>query len=252
MHDYDRTTLETNGFDYESAYDMDDEYGYEYDDEYDDYEDDEYNYEYDDEYDDEYDYDDEMDYDGGVSSPLTEEEEAELAYELLSVQDEGELDEFLGKLIGRVKRKVRKYVPKSVRSLARRGLKRLAPIAGRTAGTFFGGPVGGRLGGRLGKYASKFFELDLEGLSPEDQEFETAKQYVKFGSAAAKEAIKNAGKMSPEKATKLAFQKAARKHAPGLLKMKPSRHRGRGARGGRRQKSGTWYRRGNRVILQGV
>ena len=67
-------------------------------------------------------------------------------------------------------------------------LKKALPIAGNVAGSFFGGPIGATIGGKLGSMAGNLFELELEGLSQEDREFEAAKQFVRFAS----EAVKNA------------------------------------------------------------
>lgn len=279
MHDMDRTTLETNGFDYEEAFEMDDvmeaEYDEEYDDEYDDEFDDEYDDEYDDEMDDEMDdeYDDEMDdeYDDELDDEMggaafSEEEEAELAFELLSVQSQEEMDEFLGKLIKRVGRKFKKGFKRFTRNpfrFIKKGLRKVArfalPVAGRVAGSFFGGPLGGRIGRKFGRMASRFFEIELEGMSPEDQEFEIARRFVRFSGAATRHAMRNAARMNPARAARVGFKQAARRHAPGMLK--PARRRGR--RGGMRQHRGSkgygghsatgrWIRKGDRVMLLGV
>ncbi|MCO6488576.1 MAG: hypothetical protein J5I98_09180 [Phaeodactylibacter sp.] len=299
MHDLDRTSLEANGYDYEEAFEMDDEmddeYDYEYDEEmddefddemeeeYDEEMDDEYDYEMDDEYDyemdDEYDYemddeyDDEFDYEAS-GGPFTPEEEAELAFELLSISNQQEEEEFfkklfrkaakgarwLGRRIKKGAKKVSRYAYKRIKnklkSVIGRRLKmirRLAPYIGGA----FGGPIGAKIGGNLSGYASKVFKMELEGLSPEDQEFEIAKRIVRFGGAAARNSWKNAGRMPTEQAIRIGFRKAARKYAPGLLKpirrkksvtgrrRKPSPYTG-------RYPSGKWYRKGNRIVLVGL
>ncbi len=53
-------------------------------------------------------------------SPFSEEEEVELAAELLDVGSEAELDQFLGKFFKRVRRRVRKVGRRIPRGLARR------------------------------------------------------------------------------------------------------------------------------------
>src|SRR3954453_23059626 len=73
--------------------------------------------------------------------PFSESEEMELVAELLSLNGEAELDQFLGnvfKKIGGVFKKVFKPLGKILRPLA----KTVLPIAGKVAGSFFGGPVG--------------------------------------------------------------------------------------------------------------
>lgn len=257
MHDYDNTSYEANGFDMESAYDQhtisdeayeyDDEYSSEYESEYDD----EYENEYDDEFDDEYhdEYEDEF----STGSALSEEEESEMAYELLAINDEQEMDEFLGRLIKRATRGIRKVARRLPFRQIKKGLRRAAkfalPKAGRLVGTYFGGPLGGRIGKRVGRFASNMFEIELEGLSPEDQEFEIAKRYVRFGSAAARNTAKNARRMNAVQATRQGFKRAARAHAPGLLKMPTSRASRLGSIAGA---SGRWFRKGNKIIIQGV
>lgn len=130
MHDLDRTSLETNGYDYENDFELDDEMDEEYDYEMDDEMDEEYDYEMDDEMDDEYDYemDDEYDYemdDEMASSPFSEEEEAELAFELLSVNSQEEMDEFLGKLIRKAGKGLKRFVRKPFKYI-KRGLRKAA------------------------------------------------------------------------------------------------------------------------------
>ena len=95
-------------------------------------------------------------------------------------------------------------------------LKKALPIAGGVAGTFFGGPVGATIGSKLGSMAGNLFEMELEGLSQEDREFEAAKQFVRFAS----EAVKNASSApggNPVAIARSAIAAAAQNHAPGLL-----------------------------------
>ncbi len=203
----------------------------------------EFESDYDDEFEFEFEYGD--DYEFEFDGPFGESEEMELAAELLAVGSDQELDEFIGKLVRRagrgVKRFARSKAGRAVGSFAKRMAKRALPVVGKAAGGFFGGPAGAAIGGKLGGLASRMFEMELEGLSPEDQEFEVAKRIVRFTG----EAAKNAAKIPPSKMTKTnakkAITKAAKKHAPGLLK---------GRSGGKRM--GKWMRRGNRIILFGA
>ncbi len=188
--------------------------------------------------------------DSELEGPFDETEEMELAAELLAVSDDAELEQFLGKLFKRIKRGAKK-VGRALRPLGRilkPIAKRLLPIAGRAVGTFFGGPAGGAIGGRLAPLAGKIFGLELEGLSPEDQELEVARRFVRLAGAAAQNALAAPESAPPEKVAKAAVAKAAKKHAPGLLRS------GRGATlapaGGRR--SGRWIRRGRKIVLLGV
>ena len=207
--------------------------------------------EYEDEFEDEYEAEFEDEYEYESAGVFDEGEEMELAAELLSVSDEYEMEQFLGKLIKKAGRKIRKFAKSStgraLGGILKKVAKRALPIAGRAAGTFFGGPVGGAIGGRLGSAAGKAFGLELEGLSPEDQEFEVAKRFVRFAGDAAKKAALAPKSAPAQKVAAVAVKAAARKHAPGLLKQGTKT----GLSGGRLN-SGRWIRRGRKIILLGA
>jgi uncharacterized protein (DUF697 family) len=235
--------LEANGFDYEEEFDYENQFGYQQ----------EFDHESDDEMDDEYDYE------YGSGSPFSEEEEAELAFELLSVGSDQELDEFLGSLIKKARRGLKKIGSSGIFKTLGKGLKSIAkkalPVAGGAIGAFFGGPAGTALGSKLGSVASNLFEIELEGLSPEDQEFEVAKRVVRFSGNAARNALKLSDKMSPQQAVTLAFKNAAKKHAPGLLQKVPAMATASPApsmSGTKPRASGRWMRKGNKIILFGM
>ena len=232
MHDIDRTLMEyesgMNGYEGEYEGEFDDEYEYEFEGAYEEYDEPEV---------------------------FDEEEEMDLAAELLSVTDDEELDQFLGKLIKKGFSKVRKFA-KSSTGRALGGLlkgvaKKALPIVGGALGTAIGGPAGGAIGGKLASAASRLFELELEGLSPEDQEFEVAKRVVRLGGSAAKTAALAPSNMPPQAAAKAAMVAAAKKHAPGLLRPAPSPAASMvGSSGAKR--TGRWIRRGSKIILMGV
>jgi uncharacterized protein (DUF697 family) len=230
MHDLDRTAME---FEWESVY-GDSEYGNEYEYEYED--------EYDDEYEDEYGYENE--------GPLSDAEEMELAAELLEITSDEELDMFLGKVFRKVGRGVRKFarssVGKQLGGILKGVAKKALPIAGGAIGSFFAPGVGTAIGSKLGAAASNLFELELEGMSPEDQEFEVARRYVRLAAEAAKQAANAPARMPPKAVANKAMTIAAQKHAPGLMNMSKN-----GANG-RRKPQGTWKRRGNTIVLYGA
>lgn len=191
---------------------------------------------------------------------LNESLEMELAHELLNVSNEQELNHFLGKLIKGVGKGISAFAKSGVGKALGGALKSVAktalPLVGKAAGTFFGGPLGGMVGGKLGSMASNLFELELEGLSPEDREFEVARAYVRF----ANEAINNTNNLSrqytnsnPQTLVRTAINQAATTHAPGLVKS--SGGRALAPTGGNSQawrglpQSGTWSRRGRVIIL---
>ena len=175
-----------------------------------------------------------------------ESEEMELAAELLSTSDEAELDHFFGKLFKRVARKVRRAVKSRKGGLLRGLLKRVAKKALPIAGGIIGGPVGAglaRAGGRI-------FGLELEGLSPEDRDFEIARRVVRLSGDAAKNAAKPTTTGNAAKDAKIAVVKAAKKHAPGLMRAGRSAMAMAGAVATGR--SGRWVRRGRKIVLMGI
>lgn len=207
----------------------------------------EYEEEYDDEFEEEFDVFNEYEFEG----VFDESEEMELAAELLSVSDEQEMEQFIGNLIKKAGRKIRKFAKSStgraLGGILRKVAKRALPMVGRAAGTFLGGPAGGMIGGKLASAAGKAFGLELEGLSPEDQEFEVARRFVRLAGDAAKKAALTPKNVPSNKAAMGAVKAAAKKHAPGLL----SQGRKESMSGGR-MSSGRWIRRGRKIILLGA
>jgi len=178
----------------------------------------------------------------------------ELAAELLEVSDEHELDRFLGDVFKKVRAFAGSSAGKAVGGMLKGVLRKALPVVGGVAGSFFGGPIGGTIGGKLGSMAGNLFEMELEGLSQEDREFEAAKQFARF----AAEAVNNAASASggnPLAIARSAITMAAQRHAPGLLSeasaapgissMSPQ------FAGGGRPRSGRWRRIGsNKIVVE--
>lgn len=180
------------------------------------------------------------------ASVFNEQQELELAAELLEVSNEQELEQFLGGLIGMagkalgglVKGPIGKTLGGALKGIAKKAL----PIAGGALGTFFGGPVGTALGSSLGSMAGSALGLEFEGLSAEDREFEAAKQFVRLAGDAVKTALDAPPHADPAAVAHAAVADAARIYAPGLA-------------GGQRSsqgRSGRWVRRGSQIVLFGV
>ncbi len=180
--------------------------------------------------------------------------EMELAAELLGVTDEAELDQFLGKLFKKVGGAVGKFVKSPVGQSLGRVLKGVAkkalPAVGGALGSIVPG-VGTAIGATLGTAASNMFEVELEGLSPEDQEFEVAKRFVQLAEEAAKNAALAPPSVDPQAAAKAALVDAAKKHAPGLLR-RGITSTAAAAVPGVPGRSGRWIRRGRKIVLLGV
>lgn len=179
------------------------------------------------------------------SGVFNESEEMELAAELLEVRDEAELEQFLGDLIKKAGNAIGKVVKspigKAIGGVLKAAAKKALPLAGSALGGMVGGPLGAQLGGGLASMAGSALGLELEGLSHEDQEFEAAKQFVRFAGDTVKNAVAQP-QANPVAAAGAGAKQAAQVHAPGLL--------GSGSPGG--AASGRWVRRGGKIIVMGV
>ena len=180
---------------------------------------------------------------GGV---FNENEEMELAAELLEVTNEQELDQFLGNLIKKAGSAIGKFAKssagKAIGGVLKTIAKKALPIAGGALGTFVGGPIGAKIGSGLASMAGQALGLELEGLSQEDREFEATKQFVRFAGEAAKNALSAPQGADPIAIARAAAAQAARLHAPGIM----------GGGAGARAHSGRWTRRGNTLIVFGA
>ena len=201
---------------------------------------------------------------GYEAEALDEVEEMELAAELLEITDEAELDQFLGK-IGKF---FKSGLGRKLGGILKGVVKTALPTIGGAIGSFVAPGVGTAIGSKLGSAAGGLFGLELEGLSPQDQEYEVARRFVRLAKSAAQRAQQLQSMFPPDSAARKAVLDAARKHAPGLLQalggiqsalggfqfeaapqggMVP--HNGGGAQSGR---SGRWIRRGRKIVLLGV
>jgi hypothetical protein len=185
-----------------------------------------------------------------------EAEEMEMAAELLGVSDEAELDQFWGGLLKKAGGAIGKFVKtptgQALKGILKKAAKKYLPTVAGALGTAIGGPAGAALGSQLASQAGRIFGLELEGLSPEDQELEMAKGMVRFGAEAAKNAALTPPSSNPQADAKAAAVEAAKQYAPGLLKpatsppsYSPMMTSGSG-------RSGRWVRRGRKIILYGT
>ncbi len=190
----------------------------------------------------------EQEFEGGRGGVFSEAQEMELAAELLEVSNEQELEQFLGDFIKKAGKAIGGFVKgpvgQAIGGVLKSAAKVALPMAGAALGTFVGGPIGTSIGSSLGSMARNALGLELEGLSQEDREFETARQFVKF----AGETVKNA-LQAPAAVANIAAAEAARDHAPGLMDA--------GAGGFRHhhhhhRHHGHWVRRGDTIVLYGL
>lgn len=185
-----------------------------------------------------------------AESPLSEMEEMELASELLEVASQGDLEQFLGDVFQAAGQAVGNFVRSDTgRALGRilsdslgSAARQALPVVGRAIGNVAGA---GDLGARAGSAAGSLLGLELEGLSAEDREFETARQLVRFVGSAAGQAALAPTRIPPAKVARTAATRAARIYAPGLLPRLQGRSTRNWPRGGR------WVRRGRTIVLYG-
>lgn len=229
MHDLDRVQLEIDNDDDEFEVDDFDEFESDFDD-------------------DELEWDDE--------GPLDEDEETELAMELLSVTDDEELEQFLGKIFKKVarvaRRAVRSPIFKKIIKYAKPIAKKLLPMAGKAIGSYFGGPPGGMAGSALASKLSTMFEIDVTGMSGDEMELEVSKRIVRLVSTAAKKALAAPSGASAGKVAQSAIKSAIRKHAPGLTRSGLTKLSPRPLKMMGQARSGRWIRRGRKIIILGA
>ena len=150
-------------------------------------------------------------------SPFSEAEEMELAAELLTVQNEAQLDMFLGKIFKKVGGFFKSGPGRALGGALKGLTKKALPVLGGVAGNFLLPGVGGAIGSSLASAAGSVLGLELEGLSYEDQEFEVAKQIVRLGGEAASNLAQTTQTAPPVQAAQAALTAAAQKFAPGLV-----------------------------------
>jgi hypothetical protein len=146
-----------------------------------------------------------------------EEEELNLASELMEVSSERDLDRYVDRLVGRALEATGTDLPEPVERDLGGFFKKLAkavvPVIGGGLGFLAGGPPGAALGSALASTAGHALGLELEGLSPEDAEFEASRQFVRFAGAA----VSNARGAGSTRQARDAVLQAARAHAPGFV-----------------------------------
>jgi hypothetical protein len=184
-----------------------------------------------------------------AETPLSEIQEMELASELLEVSTEQEFEQFLGSVFRTVGsaagRFIRSDTGRALGGILKSAARQALPIVGRSVGQWMSPQGGGDIGARLATRAGRIFGLELEGLSPQDMEFEVARQFVRFAGAAAAQATRAPSTAPASTVARTAAVAAARVHAPGLLP------RLRGRSGTLWPRSGRWARRGRTIVLYG-
>jgi hypothetical protein len=186
----------------------------------------------------------------GETYEISEEEEIDLAGELLAVSDDRELDQFLGGLL----KKARGAIGSALKTYIKPIAQKLIPAAATAVGGYFGGPMGAKLGNKLGSFATTLFEVDFESMDGEAQDMEVARNFVRFATSAANNAASASRTDDPKAAARNAIVRAAKTHAPGLLRNRSGVVAGGGANSVSQcsPDGGRWIRRRGRIVLLGV
>jgi hypothetical protein len=191
-----------------------------------------------------------------LGSLFSESEEDNFAAELLTITDEGELDQFLGDLFKKASQAVGGFlkspIGKALGGALKGVIRKSLPMVGRAAGNLLVPGAGGAVGGALLPAAGRMFGLEIESLSPEDAEFQVAKGLVRLAGGAASNAAQAPPSTPMQKIVQSALTAAAQQYAPGLLRGATPKTGSRQGRPRPQQTSGRWMRRGNSIILLGV
>lgn len=159
---------------------------------------------------------------GGEMEALSESEELELASELLEIDSDQELEQFLGNLVKSASRAVggliKSPVGRALGGVLKKVAKRALPVVGGALGSMIAPGVGTAIGSKLGSMASGMFEAEFESMPPEAAEFEAARRFVNLAASAAQHAALARPRpgVSPQTVARAAVATAARTHAPGV------------------------------------
>ena len=173
--------------------------------------------------------------------PLQQEDALALAAQLLEVQAPAQFDAFLtrqldGTAAGQQLRGTPLEGP--LRQLLGKVVAPMLPL--------HGGPAQA-----LRQRAARIFGMELEGLSPEDKEFELARHVVHLIDAVNTQLAQHggsAGRVAPAARVEAALLQAARTLAPGLLRH-VAQQQGQCQQQGQQQGSGRWRREGGHIVV---
>lgn len=182
---------------------------------------------------------------GSAPAVFSEEEELQLAMELLDVASEEELEQFLGNVFKSVWKGVKKVgatiakVAKPLGGALKAVAKTALPFVGGALGSMIPIPgVGTALGSALGRAASNALELEMESEAPADRELELARRFVRIAGQAARLAADGDGSA---RAVESALTRALHQQLPYFRSPAPQQE----------EESGRWRRRGNRIVVMG-
>lgn len=182
-----------------------------------------------------------------------EAQEMELASELLEVGSEQELEQFLGGLISSAASAARGFAGsatgRALGGVLKNAARQALPQIGQVLGNAIAPGAGGQLGQQAGRWLGGTFEL--EGLSAEDRELETARAVIRLSRDATRRAIAAGPSGPPRQVANAALLAAARRQLPALVPAlsQPADPRGSAPREPQHTSSGRWVRHGSRIVL---
>lgn len=170
--------------------------------------------------------------DAPAMPPLQQEDELALAARLLELQGPAQFDAFLARQLGAT------VAGRQVRGTPLEGP--LRQLLGKVVAPLL--PLHGGSPQALKRRAAGIFGMELEGLSPEDKEFELARQVVHLIDAVNTELARDGGMdaRAPGARVETALLQVARSVAPGLLRQ-AAQTPGRDA--------GRWRREGGHIVV---
>ena len=191
---------------------------------------------------------------GELSSPFNEVQEMELANELLGINSEAGLNNFLGDLIGKAAGAARTFISsptgQALGGVLKQAAKQALPVVGGAIGGYFGGSTGSSVGSRLGSAAGDLLGLEMGEMNQEEREYEMARRFVRFAGSTVRRSARFPAGMQPSQAARRAAAYAARLYLPFLLGDNPVEPVSAPCSCGS-GRSGRWYRRGRKIILIG-
>ncbi|WDZ82901.1 hypothetical protein [Micromonospora cathayae] len=147
--------------------------------------------------------------------------ELEFATRLLDATGEDELDRLVADLLGSAPRGGARFARtregRQIGGILRDAASRVQPILSRGRDRPVGWNTGRGPVDPVAPAARRYFGVNVEGLSPEDQELELARSFVRFAREAVHETERRAGSGPPGRVVHHAAVTAANHLAPGLI-----------------------------------